>query len=122
MLNKLHLSAMTCVLAGAAAAAEPVKIGFITTLLTPAGYIGEDLRDVFLLAVKQGGGKLGGIPVELVVEDDGLKPANAKQAADRLVQSGVRLYTRVNFSNVLAAGVPLLTTAEELYLNPHPPP
>ena len=80
--------------AGASAqAAGPVKIGFIATLSTPAGYIGEDERDAFNLAIQQGGGKLGGVPVELVIEDDGLKPANAKQAADRLLQSGVRLYT-----------------------------
>ncbi|MGE8642363.1 MAG: ABC transporter substrate-binding protein, partial [Achromobacter sp.] len=32
---------------GAAHAAEPVKIGFIATLSTPAGYIGEDERDAF---------------------------------------------------------------------------
>ena len=62
-----------------AQAAGPVKIGFIATLSTPAGYIGEDERDAFNLAIQQGGGKLGGVPVELVIEDDGLKPANAKQ-------------------------------------------
>ena len=90
---------------GAAHAAEPVKIGFIATLSTPAGYIGEDERDAFNLAIKQGGGKLGGVPVQLVIEDDGLKPANAKQAADRLLQSGVKLYTGVDLSNVRGAGV-----------------
>ena len=74
-------------------AADPVKIGFITTLSTPAGYIGEDERDGFTLAITQVSGKLGGVPVALVVEDDGLKPANAKQSADRMVQSGIRLYT-----------------------------
>ncbi|AZG11233.1 ABC transporter substrate-binding protein [Pigmentiphaga sp. H8] len=92
--------------AGAAQAQTPVKIGFITTLSTPAGYIGEDERDGFSLAIKQGGGKLGGVPVELVVEDDALKPANAKQAVDRMLQSGIKLYTGVNFSNVLAAVAP----------------
>lgn len=50
-------------------AADPVNIGFITTLSTPAGYIGEDERDGFNPAVTQGGGKLGGVLVELVVED-----------------------------------------------------
>jgi len=100
----------------------PVRIGFITTLSTPAGYIGEDLRDGFQLAVKQGGGKLGGVPVELVVEDDGLKPANAKQAADRMVQSGIRLYTGVNFSNVLAAVVPSVTKAGYTYISANPGP
>lgn len=103
-------------------AADPVKIGFITTLSTPAGYIGEDLRDGFMLAVKNGGGKLGGVAVELVVEDDGLKPANAKQAVDRMVQSGIRLYTGVNFSNVLAAVVPSVTAAGYTYISSNPGP
>ncbi len=103
-------------------AADPVKIGFITTLSTPAGYIGEDERDGFNLAVAQGGGKLGGVPVELVVEDDALKPANAKQAVDRMVQSGIRLYTGVNFSNVLAAVVPSVLAAEHFYVSLNPGP
>ena len=46
--------------AHAAGAAKPVDIGFIGTLSTPAGYIGEDERDAFMLAVQEGGGKLGG--------------------------------------------------------------
>ncbi len=105
-----------------ALAAAPVKIGFITTLSTPAGYIGEDERDGFNLAVTQGGGKLGGIPVELVVEDDALKPANAKQAVDRMLQSGIKLYTGVNFSNVLAAVVPSVLKAEQFYVSLNPGP
>ena len=115
MLAKLCLAAT--LLGSAAQAQQPVKIGFITTLSTPSGYVGEDLRDGFQLAVNQGGGKLGGIPVELVVEDDGLKPANAKQSADRLIQSGIRLYTGINFSNVLAAVVPSVTKAGYTYIS-----
>ncbi|MET4575343.1 ABC transporter substrate-binding protein [Ottowia thiooxydans] len=122
MLKNLSLSLLIGTFAGLAAAQAPVKIGFITTLSTPAGYIGEDLRDGFLLAMQQGGGKLGGVPVELVVEDDGLKPANAKQAADRMVQSGIRLYTGVNFSNVLAAVVPSVTKAGYTYISANPGP
>ena len=34
------------------AAAEPVKIGMITTLSTKAAYLGEDIRDGFQLAVE----------------------------------------------------------------------
>ena len=123
---KLSVSTILAVAAATATLAVqaqmPVRIGFITTLSTPAGYIGEDLRDGFQLAVKQGGGKLGGVPVELVVEDDGLKPANAKQAADRMVQSGIRLYTGVNFSNVLAAVVPSVTKAGYTYISANPGP
>lgn len=125
MIKRLHLAGLTLAasaVASLATAATPVKIGFITTLSTPAGYIGEDLRDGFQLAVKQGNGMLGGVPVELVVEDDGLKPANAKQIADRLVQSGVKLYTGVNFSNVLAAVVPGVVKAGDFYVSANPGP
>jgi len=79
----------------AGAQSKPLDIGFIGTLSTPAGYIGEDERDAFMLAVKEGGGKLGGVPVNVRVEDDALKPANAKQTADKMVQDGVRLFTGV---------------------------
>ena len=125
MFKKLtHTSLVLAALGAApfAQAANPVKIGFITTLSTPAGYIGEDERDGFNLAVTQGGGKLGGIPVELVVEDDGLKPANAKQAVDRMLQSGIKLYTGVNFSNVLAAVVPSVLKADQVYVSLNPGP
>ena len=40
-----------------ARAAEPVKIGMITTLSGPGGYLGEDVRDGFLLAIDQEQGK-----------------------------------------------------------------
>ncbi len=95
--------ATTLCAAAAAQAVEPVRIGFITTLSTPAGYLGEDSRDGFQLAIDQEGGKLGGVPVQLIVEDDGLQPAKAKQIADRMSLDGVSLYTGVIFSNVLAA-------------------
>ncbi|MBB1626279.1 ABC transporter substrate-binding protein [Achromobacter sp. UMC71] len=96
---------------------KPVDIGFIGTLSTPAGYIGEDERDAFMLAVKEGGGKLGGVPVNVRVEDDALKPANAKQIADKMVQGGVRLFTGVNFSNVLAAVAPTVLNAGGFYVS-----
>ena len=118
----LAFAASAVVVTVPAVAAAPVKIGFITTLSTPAGYIGEDLRDGFELAVKQGNGALGGVPVELIVEDDGLKPANAKQISDRLVQSGVKLFTGVNFSNVLAAVVPGVIKAGDFYVSANPGP
>ncbi len=43
----------------------------ITTLSTKAGYLGEEIRDGYRLAMEQGGGKLGGVDVRLLVEDDG---------------------------------------------------
>ncbi len=99
------LLAASCLASLAAQAQDPVRIGFITTLSTPAGYLGEDSRDGFQLAIDQEGGKLGGVPVSLLVEDDGLQPARAKQIIDRMSLDGISLYTGVIFSNVLAAVV-----------------
>ena len=42
-----------------AQAMEPVKIGMITTLSTKAGYLGEEIRDGFQLAIDQEGGRAG---------------------------------------------------------------
>jgi len=69
----------------ARAQAAPVKIGMITTLSGPGGYLGADVRDGFMLAVQDG--KLGGVPVQVQVEDDGLKPAQAKQIANRFMKT-----------------------------------
>lgn len=99
------LLAASTVTSLAAWAQDPVRIGFITTLSTPAGYLGEDSRDAFQLAIDQENGTLGGVPVSLVVEDDGLQPARAKQIIDRMSLDGISLYTGVIFSNVLAAVV-----------------
>jgi branched-chain amino acid transport system substrate-binding protein len=117
MYAKLCLSLALAASAFSASAQEPVKIGFITTLSTPAGYLGEDMRDGFQLAIKQQGGKLGGIPVELVIEDDALKPANAKQIVDRMLESGTKLYTGITFSNILAAVEPSITKAGFTYVS-----
>ena len=67
-------------------AANKVKIGFISTLSGPNAAIGIDIRDAFNLAVKLNGGKLGGLPAEVLVGDDQLKPENAKQLAERYLR------------------------------------
>lgn len=121
MKNVLTLAMLGASLASSMStlAAEPVRIGFITTLSTPAGYLGEDARDAFRLAMEQEGGKLGGIPVELVVEDDALQPAKGKQIIDRMSLNGISLYTGVMFSNVLAAVVNSATKDGNFYISPN---
>jgi branched-chain amino acid transport system substrate-binding protein len=109
--------ALAAAVATPALAQKSVPIGFISTLSTPAGYLGEDERDGFLLAVKEEGGKLGGIPVDVKVEDDALKPANAKQIVDRMLQDGVKLFTGINFSNVMMAVGPSVVGAKAFYIS-----
>ena len=99
-------------------AVEPVKIGMITTLSTKAGYLGEDIRDGFQLAIQQEDGKLGGVPVDLLVEDDGRKPEKAKQIAERFMQRDkVKLMTGIVFSNVAIAVVPKVVRDGVIYIS-----
>ena len=110
--------ALFLVAAAQAVSAEPVKIGMITTLSTTGAYLGEDIRDGFLLAVDQGGGKLGGVEVEVLVEDDGRKPEKAKQIAERYIkQEGVKIMTGIVFSNVAIAVVPKVVRDGVVYLS-----
>ena len=107
-------------LAGTAFAAEPVKIGMITTLSTKAGYLGEEVRDGFRLAIEQEGGRLGGVPVDLLVDDDGRKPEKARQIAERYIKrDGVKIVTGIIFSNVAIAVVPKVVRDDVIYVSPN---
>ena len=67
MLNKIGLGrAATTLLASSALAADKVKIGFVTTLTTPAGVIGQDMKNAVDLAMEPIGGKMGDLEVELI--------------------------------------------------------
>jgi branched-chain amino acid transport system substrate-binding protein len=89
-------------------AADPVKIGLLSTLSGPGASLGIDIRDGFQLAVKLEGGKLGGVPAEVIVADDQQNPDTARQTADRLIKRDkVDFMTGVVFSNImLAVGAP----------------
>jgi branched-chain amino acid transport system substrate-binding protein len=121
---QLKISLLACLAASVHAtgafAQDPVKIGMITTLSGPAGYLGQDVRDGFQLAVDMEKGKLGGIPVKVLVEDDGLKPGNGRQIADRFLNDeGVKLFTGIVFSNVAGATVPEITDADAIFVSPN---
>ena len=105
MFKKFLLLASAGLMAiGPAVAAEKVKIGFVTTITTPAGVIGKDMVDAVNLAMEDIGGKMAGLDVELKVEDDGFKPAIGKQKTDKLVkQDKVQFVTGFIWSHVLLA-------------------
>lgn len=103
-----------------ASAQEPLKIGMITTLSGPGGYIGQDIRDGFQLAIDLEGSKLGGAPVQLVVEDDGFKPGQGKQVADRMMKAEkIKLITGIVFSNIAGATVPDVLDNGGIYVSPN---
>jgi len=123
-MDRLRLSfaslLMLALCSSSAFAAGPVKIGVVTTLSGPGGYTGQDVRDGILLAVEQGGGKLGGVPVDIRVEDDALKPAQGREVADRFIQQDhIKILTGVVFSNVMGAVVPTTEAADTIFISPN---
>ena len=103
-----------------ARAGDPVRIGMITTLSTKAGYLGEEIRDGFQLAIDQEDGRLGGIPVELLIGDDGRSPEKGRQLAERFIKKDhARILTGIVFSNVAMAVVPKVVRQGVFYLSPN---
>ena len=99
-------------------AADRVKVGFLSTLSGPGAGLGVDIRDGFNLALKSTGGKLGGLPAELVVVDDQQNPDVAKQATDRLIKRDkVDFMTGIVFSNIMLAVGPTVFDANTFYVS-----
>jgi branched-chain amino acid transport system substrate-binding protein len=100
--------------------ADTLRVGFMTTLSGPAGALGVDIRDGFNLAVKHAGGKLGGIPLDLQIADDQLKPDVAKQITERfLQQQKSHIVTGVVFTNILLPVVPSILESKTFYISPN---
>jgi branched-chain amino acid transport system substrate-binding protein len=91
---KRYLLAGCAVAALAAVVAAPsvaqqktIKIGFISSFSGPVAAIGNDMRNSFELALDHLGRKLGGMPVEVIYEDDQIKPEVGVQKTQKLIES-----------------------------------
>jgi branched-chain amino acid transport system substrate-binding protein len=105
--------AATMALGHAGAAEEGIRVGMITTLSGGGAGLGIDVRDGFLLAVKQ-----AGAPIEVIVEDDQQRPDIAVQLSDKLIQAeNVDVMTGIIFSNIAMAVVPSAVAQGKLYLS-----
>jgi branched-chain amino acid transport system substrate-binding protein len=88
----------------AAAQQKSVKIGFVSTYSGPVAAIGNDMRNAFELALDHMGRKMGGLPVEVIYEDDTFKPEVGKQKTEKLLESDkVDFISGYIWSNVLYA-------------------
>jgi branched-chain amino acid transport system substrate-binding protein len=84
----LGMAVLALVVAGPqamAAKAKKIKIGFVTTLSGGAGVIGKDMRQSVEIALDHLGNKMSGIPVEVIFEDDQVKPEVGKQKTEKLL-------------------------------------
>ena len=61
---------MACASVPALAQQKSVKIGFVSTFSGPAAVIGNDMRNSFELALDHMGRRMGGLPIEVIYEDD----------------------------------------------------
>src|SRR5881628_1621717 len=117
MRSKLIAVGIALVFVVSAEAANKVKVGFISTLSGPSGALGVDIRDGFQLAVKLNGGKLGGLPAEVLIGDDQFKPDVGRQIAEKYVRlDKVDFLTGIVFSNIMMAAAPLAFEAKKLYI------
>ncbi len=120
MINKtikiLTSSAVLTATALTSSAFADVKVGMITTLSGGGAGLGIDVRDGFMLAIKQS----GRTDIEVVIEDDQRKPDIAVQLADKMVQSEkVDVLTGIIWSNLAMAVVPSVTAQGKFYLSPN---
>ena len=96
------------VLAAAPAPAQQrsVKIGFVSTFSGPTAVIGNDMRNSVELALDHLGRKMGGLPVEVIYEDDQQKPEVGVQKTQKLIESDkVNFIAGYIWSNVLLASL-----------------
>ena len=114
----LAVSLCACAVAPAALAQTPapIKIGFMAELSGPQGVLGQDQYDGFMMLLERNGGKLGGVPVQVVREDSQLKPEVAVQLVQKLIEKEkVQIITGITFSNIMMA-VHKPITEKEVFL------
>ena len=70
---------------------DKFKIGGVLSLSGPYGLLGEDMRRGVQIAIEERQGKVLGVPIEVIWEDDETKPQPAVQKATKLVSEGVHM-------------------------------
>ena len=100
--------------------AEDLKIGMVVTLSGPPAALGQQIVDGFELALEEKEGMLGGRTVELIVEDDELKPDVALTKATSLVEKDeVDFVVGTVFSNMLQAIFKPVVQSETFLISPN---
>src|SRR5258706_5104505 len=119
---KRLLLAGCAVVALAAVAAAPsvaqqktVKIGCISSFSGSVAAIGNDMRNSFELALDHLGRKVGGMPVEVIYEDDQIKPEVGVQKTQKLIESDkVDFMVGYIWSNVALASLKSLVDSKTI--------
>jgi branched-chain amino acid transport system substrate-binding protein len=106
------IAAVALAFSASAIAQEKVRVGFISTFSGPQGVMGQYMKESVELAIEHLGGKIGGLPVEMVYGDDQLKPDVGVQVAEEMLKKNqVDFVSGIIWSNVMMAVVPVVTGA-----------
>ncbi len=120
MKTVMTLVAVLAFASSTAVAQEKLKIGLITTLSGPAATLGQQQKNGFELALKTMGNKLGGRDVELLVQDDELKPDVAVAKVKAFVERDkVDFVVGPIFSNILQAIMKPATDGGAFLISPN---
>ncbi|MDP6428186.1 MAG: ABC transporter substrate-binding protein [Rhodospirillales bacterium] len=119
MLKKLlWLAPVMAITAAPVAYAKDIKIGFVTTLTTPASIIGKQQRAAVELAMEHIGNKMGGQNASVVFEDDGFNPKQGKQKTEKLLKKDkVDIFAGYIWSHVLAASAPVVLKSGKIFIS-----
>lgn len=116
-MKKTISAALAAAMLGLPAYAD-VKIGFVTTLTTPAAIIGNDMKNAVDLAMEHLGGMAGDTKLEVIYGDDGFAPETGKQATDKLVkQDNVDFVAGYIWSHVLLASRKSVLDADKILIS-----
>ncbi len=103
-----------------ALAENKVKVGLILTLSTPVAANGVHAKNGFDLALKELGGKIGGVPTEVFVADDEAKPEVAvTKVKGLLTRDNVDVVVGPILSSVLGAIIKPLADANTVLISPN---
>ena len=99
-------------------AQQTLKIGFVSTFSGPVAAIGNDMKNAFELGLDHHGRKLGGLPVEVVYEDDQIKPDVGVQKTQKLIESDhVNFIVGYIWSNVMLASLKPLVDSKTMTID-----
>lgn len=102
----------------APASAQELRIGFVAPLTGIFAQVGKDMQDGFQLYLDQNGGKLGGMTVKFIVEDEQGKPDTAVTKAKKLVlQDKVHMFIGGLLASSGYALAPVSTAEKTVYIS-----
>jgi len=111
-------AALALVAGPAMAQQKTIKIGFVSTFTGPVAAIGNDMRNAFELGLDHVGRKLGGLPVEVIYEDDETKPEVGVQKTQKLIESDhVDFVVGYIWSNVMLAALKPLVDSKTMTID-----